>query len=592
MLREALLEFKPSQWDEALHECVKAQVETEWALAKDSTTTTTTTPSYGWSVFSGPCTMDPVDMCIKSPNFPGPYPDWYGCKIAVEQPYLQEVTAIQFNTERGWDFLKINGVKYHGGQSYAPDSVTPTTSATGDSIEWLSDSCCKPGGSVQGFRLCADKGPPMSPLPVHFTLAQFKGGSFTTKISKAGVPYNEWNFDEPDDVVIPKTGPCSSIATVSWEEKKEDCQACTGAACDSNCDQVSACALDEDCDSRSCRDEASTPSCQQGRCMRTDGDGLVFRCGRRSYRESLVKSFVRDLATLCAEDVNGLSTRCPGVCAQCNMATKPSEAAAIRACQLTSIDDAVYTDWLGERCSWYLANDHDPGAECNTYGTPETKQKCRLTCDTCFRDHFAPTTMFDRYDQNDDGFLDAQEINTLFSNVGLPPITSNTWPSDEENHIIESSVCPKKAVSDGCDADCPEKTQACASQNKGKIAKDVLMNPLLNFERDVVSQGWNLVKEADESSTPLNFMGLQSKTKVDRFPSPMNLAGSSNLMLRIEDSVPSFPECIENEDCKDMTTYACGNIANSRNKLCRRTYAVPMYCARSSLTPKRGSESR
>merc|ERR1719253_522191 len=44
VLREALLEFKPSQWDEALHECVKAQVETEWALAKDSTTTTTTTP--------------------------------------------------------------------------------------------------------------------------------------------------------------------------------------------------------------------------------------------------------------------------------------------------------------------------------------------------------------------------------------------------------------------------------------------------------------------------------------------------------------------------------------------------------------------
>ena len=167
MLRETLLEFKPSQWDEALHECVKAQVEREWALKKDSTTTTTTTttPSYGWWVFEGPCNMDPISVCIMSPDFPTTYPDWYGCKIAVQQSYLGEATAGQFNTERGWDYVVINGVQYHGGLNYAPDSVTPDTSATGDSIEWQSDSCCKPGGSVQGFRLCADKGPPIGHLP-------------------------------------------------------------------------------------------------------------------------------------------------------------------------------------------------------------------------------------------------------------------------------------------------------------------------------------------------------------------------------------------------------------------------------------------
>ena len=135
VLRETLLEFKPSQWDEALHECVKAKVETEWALARDSTTTTitttttttTATPSYGWDVTAGPCNLEPNTMCITSPNYPSRYQDNLDCTFAVQQPYLGAVSAVSFNTERGWDYLLINGVEFHGSSYNSPTSVTPNT---------------------------------------------------------------------------------------------------------------------------------------------------------------------------------------------------------------------------------------------------------------------------------------------------------------------------------------------------------------------------------------------------------------------------------------------------------------------------------
>ena len=113
----------------------------------------------GWDVTSGPC-VKTDDGCITSQNYPEQYtlPDGYSrsedgvyCEISVQQPMLGSVSAVSFHTERGFDWLIINGNKYHGTPQYGPQAVTPV-----ESIYWSPADEFFPAG---GWKLCPDPRP-------------------------------------------------------------------------------------------------------------------------------------------------------------------------------------------------------------------------------------------------------------------------------------------------------------------------------------------------------------------------------------------------------------------------------------------------
>jgi len=128
--------------------------------AKTSTTTTstttrtTTTLPKPWLPSSGACTVD-ANGCIMSPNYKRSSFNQYGvnqtCAFTVTGSYAIDVK--DFNTEKTYDFLTVNGNKYSGGSGNSPVGVVPS-----GKITWLSDSSV----TNFGWMLCPTVVPPPS----------------------------------------------------------------------------------------------------------------------------------------------------------------------------------------------------------------------------------------------------------------------------------------------------------------------------------------------------------------------------------------------------------------------------------------------
>merc|ERR1712060_915030 len=103
-------------------------------------------PPELWAVESGPCTLH-NNGCMRSPNYPRNYSDDEGCIISING--IGSISATNFKTEEGYDFLYVNDVAYSGNQG--PNSVTPT-----QAIVWSTD------GSITerpGWELCPEEPP-------------------------------------------------------------------------------------------------------------------------------------------------------------------------------------------------------------------------------------------------------------------------------------------------------------------------------------------------------------------------------------------------------------------------------------------------
>jgi len=108
-------------------------------------TTTTTTQLYGFTV-QGPCPYDESTGCATSGNYPNIYPDDETCRLTPSAGAVLNV--VDFNTELGWDFLTVQGVKISGAKSQA-DAFHGMTLT--EDIIWESDYIY--GSS--GWKLCA-----------------------------------------------------------------------------------------------------------------------------------------------------------------------------------------------------------------------------------------------------------------------------------------------------------------------------------------------------------------------------------------------------------------------------------------------------
>lgn len=97
-----------------------------------------------FTVTEGPCTLNADATCVMSPNYPKNYGDSQKCDIQVVPGAVVQTTS--FETERGYDFMKIDGVPYHG--SKGPDSVT----IAGGKISWASDG----DTTKKGWKICTE----------------------------------------------------------------------------------------------------------------------------------------------------------------------------------------------------------------------------------------------------------------------------------------------------------------------------------------------------------------------------------------------------------------------------------------------------
>ena len=126
------------------------------------------------TVVSGPCVV--YGQCIHSMNYPDPYGSNEDCRI---QPMQNETLRVEaFDTESGYDYLTINGVKYSGlGVSYTgmidyedylsteyedsiPDNIVPDREIT-----WSSDG----SEAKSGWLICQESthqpnAPPFPPV--------------------------------------------------------------------------------------------------------------------------------------------------------------------------------------------------------------------------------------------------------------------------------------------------------------------------------------------------------------------------------------------------------------------------------------------
>jgi hypothetical protein len=97
------------------------------------------------SIFTvdGPCTVDKNgdEECVSSPNYPSSYPSKTQCKITV--PSGTALSAAKFDTEAGYDKLKVNGRSYSG--RIGPSNVKVTAE-----ISWTSDYML----NKKGWKLC------------------------------------------------------------------------------------------------------------------------------------------------------------------------------------------------------------------------------------------------------------------------------------------------------------------------------------------------------------------------------------------------------------------------------------------------------
>ncbi|CAK0900181.1 unnamed protein product [Prorocentrum cordatum] len=116
---------------------------TQYAPTPNGDTAGVQVPSgVAWAVASGPCTKDSSD-CILSPNYPQTYGTAEKCVIGVNVDKISFVSAVEFDTEWGYDTLQINGQTYSG--TMGPSFVKPLSA-----IVWSSDA----GVARTGWRLC------------------------------------------------------------------------------------------------------------------------------------------------------------------------------------------------------------------------------------------------------------------------------------------------------------------------------------------------------------------------------------------------------------------------------------------------------
>ena len=118
-----------------------------------SVTSTTETATFNsategqpsWTVL-GDCQIF-GGLCVRSTDYPREYPGGEECTMSVPIPSVVKVKA--FDTEKGYDFLTVNGVSYSG------SSLESRTLVVWSNITWFSDDSV--AGS--GWELC------MEPLP-------------------------------------------------------------------------------------------------------------------------------------------------------------------------------------------------------------------------------------------------------------------------------------------------------------------------------------------------------------------------------------------------------------------------------------------
>jgi len=123
------------------------RTEKGWKLCPQTPAPTpvpTPAPAPTWRVVRGACRLDYYSGCVSSPRFPSNYMSSDKCIIRVDSSGGL-IQAVEFETERNYDRLNINGVNYHGSANYKPRPTVPT----GD-IYWSTDR------SVvrKGWKLC------------------------------------------------------------------------------------------------------------------------------------------------------------------------------------------------------------------------------------------------------------------------------------------------------------------------------------------------------------------------------------------------------------------------------------------------------
>lgn len=99
-----------------------------------------------WSIKSGECSIDGAG-CVCSPEYPRQYQNSQMCFIDIGNG-KKMIHVADFNTEKGYDLLTVNGKEYSG--SVGPDGVIPT-----ERIKWESDS----SGRHTGWKLCPEPAP-------------------------------------------------------------------------------------------------------------------------------------------------------------------------------------------------------------------------------------------------------------------------------------------------------------------------------------------------------------------------------------------------------------------------------------------------
>merc|ERR1740130_1746801 len=120
-----------------------------------TSTMTLTPPPSGtsmWLVTSGPCKVD--GDCVSSPNFPQQYSNNEACVIGIDATKAKPIVVKQFDTEKGYDKLVVNGWPYSG--VAGPDGALPI-----GTVQWSSDISLVRAG----WQLCAASTLAPTPAP-------------------------------------------------------------------------------------------------------------------------------------------------------------------------------------------------------------------------------------------------------------------------------------------------------------------------------------------------------------------------------------------------------------------------------------------
>lgn len=131
-------------------------------------------PGALFQVVSGNCKLDGL-ACVKSHNYPNTYGNGENCQINVDNSSLwkgKTIRVTNFNTERRYDHLLVNGRQYHGTEG--PEGITPSRQ-----IVWTSDYSV----GKNGWRICG-KSPAPQPKPPSGSLIKVHEGPCTDVVTK------------------------------------------------------------------------------------------------------------------------------------------------------------------------------------------------------------------------------------------------------------------------------------------------------------------------------------------------------------------------------------------------------------------------